>query len=191
MAQMHAICRLYDFYPSKICMRSQTCLILISTVRNTCIPQVHKTYTYLKEPMILKSKVRKHTKTQDNQLFWNLYGTGWHRLQNIFLSTCMFCPLLISKSLVLLGICMPCALLISKSLFFEHMQAMNLKCIQPAQADVPNEKVSESFMVESTSGILAKPTKLYQSMPAPCHFIFKSCLLLSTLQTLRWYHLAK
>ena len=75
-----AICRLYGFCPSKICMRSQTCMILISSVHNTCIPQVHETCIYLKEPMILKSKVRKHTKTKGNQLFWNLYGSGWHCL---------------------------------------------------------------------------------------------------------------
>ena len=61
---------------------------------------------------------------------------------------------------------------------------MNFKCIQPAQADVPNQKVSESFMVESTGGILGKPSKMYQSMPSSCHFVLKNCLLLSTLQTL-------
>ncbi len=75
-------------------------------------------------------------------------------------------------SLSIYAVCSLCALLISKSLIllvrvWWTSSALNL-----------GSKNSEMFIGASTSGILAKPTKMYQSIATCSSFIFKRRLLL-------------
>ena len=71
-------------------------------------------------------------------------------------------------------ICSLCALLISKS----KSLILLVRVWWTSSALNLGSENSEMFIGASTSGILAKPTKMYQSIATCCYFIFKRRLLL-------------